>query len=161
MIEVHSQLMICRGHIRASKGALQIFLQLMILWQIDVKVKFCTFVFISAAIWKGHKWVKRSKIISVINLNMVYQIAAWKHENFYLGAHRSKKHVLFWPKSTKCYLWWDSPPLWTKPNLNKCRNMQRSQIFKQKWIILIRSSFIAYLVIANGCLHGGIHVYHV
>ena len=43
-------LMICRGHIRASKGALQIFLWLMVLWQIDILVKFCTLVFISGQI---------------------------------------------------------------------------------------------------------------
>ena len=30
MIGVHYQLMICRGHIRASKGALKFFLQLMV-----------------------------------------------------------------------------------------------------------------------------------
>ena len=54
----------------------------------------------------------------------------------------------FGPKSKKCYLWWDNPPhLHTKPNLNKCRKVQRSQIFKQNWIISIYSSFIAYLVI--------------
>ena len=31
MIRVHCQLMICRGHIRASKDALQIFLWLIVL----------------------------------------------------------------------------------------------------------------------------------
>ena len=30
MIRVHCQLMICTGHIRACKGALKIFLQLMV-----------------------------------------------------------------------------------------------------------------------------------
>ena len=30
MIRVHSQLMICRGHIRPSKGAFKIFLSLMV-----------------------------------------------------------------------------------------------------------------------------------
>ena len=50
MIGVHCQLMICRGHIGASKGVLQIFLWLTVHDKIDVKVKFCTFVFISAAI---------------------------------------------------------------------------------------------------------------
>ena len=33
----------------------------MVLWQIDILVQFCTFVFISSQIWKGHKWVRRSK----------------------------------------------------------------------------------------------------
>ena len=33
-------LMICRGHIRASKGTFQIFLWLTVLWQIDILVNF-------------------------------------------------------------------------------------------------------------------------
>ena len=48
MIGVQCQLMICRGHIRASKGTFEIFLWLTVLWQIDILVKFCTFVFISS-----------------------------------------------------------------------------------------------------------------
>ena len=32
------------------------------------------FVFFSAAISKGQKWVRRSNIISIVNLDMVYQI---------------------------------------------------------------------------------------
>ena len=47
---VQCQLMICRGHIRASKGTFQIFLWLMILWQIDILVQFGTLVFISTRI---------------------------------------------------------------------------------------------------------------
>ena len=35
MIGVQCQLVICRGHIRASQGTFQIFLQLTVLWQID------------------------------------------------------------------------------------------------------------------------------
>ena len=38
MIEVQCQLMICRGHIRVSKGTFEIFLWLMVLWQIDILV---------------------------------------------------------------------------------------------------------------------------
>ena len=71
MIGVQCQLMICRGHIRASKGTLQIFLWLMDLWQIDILVKFCTLLFISSRISKGCKWIRRSKILSGLNLNMV------------------------------------------------------------------------------------------
>ena len=71
MIGVQCQLMICKGHIRASKGTFQIFLWLTVLWQIDILVKFCTLVFISTQIWKGRKWVRRSKILSGLNLNMV------------------------------------------------------------------------------------------
>ena len=36
MIGVQCPLRICRGHIRASKGTFQIFLWLMVLWQIDI-----------------------------------------------------------------------------------------------------------------------------
>ena len=43
-------LMICREHIRASKGTFQIFLWLMALWQIDILVQFCTLVFILSQI---------------------------------------------------------------------------------------------------------------
>ena len=40
MIGVQCQMMICRGHIRASKGTFQIFLWLTVLWQIDILVQF-------------------------------------------------------------------------------------------------------------------------
>ena len=36
MIVVQCQLMICRGHIRASKGTFQIFLWVMVLWKIGI-----------------------------------------------------------------------------------------------------------------------------
>ena len=71
MIGIQCQLMICRGHIRASKGTFQIFLWLMVLWLIDILVQFCTLEHISSQISKGHKWVWRSKILSGLNLNMV------------------------------------------------------------------------------------------
>ena len=50
MIGIQCQLMIYRGHIRASKGIFQIFLWLKVLSQIDILVQFCTFVFISSQI---------------------------------------------------------------------------------------------------------------
>ena len=50
MIGGSMSLMICREHIRASKGAFKIFLWLMVLWQIDILVQFCTLVFISSQI---------------------------------------------------------------------------------------------------------------
>ena len=50
IIGVQCQLMICRGHIGASKGTFQIILWLMVLWQIDILVQFCTLVFISSQI---------------------------------------------------------------------------------------------------------------
>ena len=42
MIGVQCQLMICRGHIRASKGAFKIFLWFTVAVKIDILVKFCT-----------------------------------------------------------------------------------------------------------------------
>ena len=50
MIGIKCQLMICREHIRAFKGTFEIFLWLMVLWQIDILVQFCTLVFISTQI---------------------------------------------------------------------------------------------------------------
>ena len=84
MIGVQCQLMICRGHIRASKGRLfQIFLWLTVLWQIDILVQFYTLVFISSQIWKGCKWVRRSKILSGLNLNGSKGIQCKNRKNFY------------------------------------------------------------------------------
>ena len=43
MIGIQCQLMICRGHIRASKSAFKIFLWLSVVCvKIDILVKFCT-----------------------------------------------------------------------------------------------------------------------
>ena len=42
MILVDCQLMICRGHIRASKGALRIFSMVNGCVKIDILFKFCT-----------------------------------------------------------------------------------------------------------------------
>ena len=71
MIRVHCQLMICRGHIRVSKSALKIFLWLTVVCENWHFSQILHFVFISAAILMGHKWVRRSKIFSELNLNMV------------------------------------------------------------------------------------------
>ena len=71
MTGVQCTLMIRRRHIRASKGTFQIFLWLMVLWQIDILVEFCTLVFISSQISKGYKSIRRSKILSGLNLNMI------------------------------------------------------------------------------------------
>ena len=83
--------------------------------KIDVKVKFCTFIFMSAAIWKG------SKIILIVSLNMVYHIPVWKQENFYLGA--PVRMYFFGPKSKSAICDGTTPHLHTKPNLNKCRSV--------------------------------------
>ena len=107
---VQCQLLICRGHIRASKGTFQIFLWLTVLWQIDIFVQFCTLVFISSRIWKGRKWVRRSKILSGLNLNMVEWDPVQKQEKFLSEAHRSKKDVLFLVQNIKVPFGIGHPP---------------------------------------------------
>ena len=69
MIRVHCQLVICRGHIRASKGAVKIFLWLMVVCENFSQI--LHFVVISAVISMDCKRVRRSKILSGLNLNMV------------------------------------------------------------------------------------------
>ena len=64
-------LMICRGHIRASMGALKVFLRLMVVCENRHFSQILHFFFIPAAISMGRKWVRRSKILSGLNLNMV------------------------------------------------------------------------------------------
>ena len=71
MIRVQCQLMICRGHIGASKGGFKIFLWLTVVCENRHFSSILHFVFILAAISMGHKWVRRSKILSGLNLNMV------------------------------------------------------------------------------------------
>ena len=64
-------LMICRGDIRASMGVLKVFLRLTVVCENSHFSQILHFFFISAAISMGHKWVRRSKILSGLNLNMV------------------------------------------------------------------------------------------
>ena len=53
---------------------------------------------------------------------------------------------------------WDRTPLLNiKPSLCKCMAVQRSQIFKLNWIILILSRIIAILVIWDPTSSGGWH----
>ena len=79
---------------------------------------------------------------------MVYQIPVWKLK-FFLpwGSQEQKNNYFFGPQSKKHYLWWDTPYLHIKPNPYECRKVQRFQVFKWNWIILIHSSYIAFLVI--------------
>ena len=111
--------MIYRGHIRASKSTFQIFLWLTILWQIDILVQFCTLVFISSWIWKGRKWVRRSKILSGLNLNMVWWDPVQKQENFYWRV----TGALLCVKNIKVPFEIGHPPhLHIKPSLYVCRS---------------------------------------
>ena len=59
MIRVQCQLRICRKHIRTSKGVLKNFLWLMVVCENCYFSQILHFVFILAAISKGHKWVRR------------------------------------------------------------------------------------------------------
>ena len=129
----------------------------MVLWQIDILVKFCTLVFIWNRISKGHKWVWRSKIFSGLNLNMVYWDPVQKQENFLLEGHRSEKDVLFWVRNIKVPFVIGHPPhLHINSNLYVGRRVQRLQIFKQNWIISIRSRVIIILLIwVSSALRGG------
>ena len=88
MMRVHCQLMICRGHIRGSKGALKIFLWLMVVCENWHLSQILHFVFISAVILKGRKPVRKWKIFSGLNLNMVYWDPVQKQEKFlFKGPH--------------------------------------------------------------------------
>ena len=55
MIRVQCQSMICGGHIKASKGALQIFLWFTVLFENLCFSQILHFVFILAVISKGQK----------------------------------------------------------------------------------------------------------
>ena len=76
-----------------------------------------------------------------------------KQENFLLEGHRStslhQKH--------KSAIWNRTPPhLHIKPSLYLCRKVQGSQIFKQNWIISIRSKVIVILPIWVSLAVGGV-----
>ena len=62
-------------------------------------------------------------------------------------AHRSKKDVLFWVQNIKVPFGIGHPLPTHQISLYVCRRVQGSQIFKQNWIILIRSRFIVILLI--------------
>ena len=61
----------------------------------------------------------------------------------------------------KTVIWDRTPPPIYQMQCICVGGAQGSQIFKRNSIISIRSKVIACIVIANGRLHGGIHVYHV
>ena len=117
-------LVICRGHIRASKGTFQIFFWLTVLWQMDILVQFCTLIFISSWIWKSCKWDRRSKILSGLNLNMLYWVPVQKQEKCLLEGHRSKKDVLFGVQNIKVPFKIGYPHLHIRLNLYVCRMVQ-------------------------------------
>ena len=78
-----------------------------------------------------------------------------KRGKFLIRGSQEQKHT-FLVQNIKVPFGIGHPHLHIKCSLYVCRRVQRSQIFKQNWIILIRSSFIAYLVIwAIPALVGG------
>ena len=96
------------------------FLWLTVLWQIDILVQFCTLVFISSRIWKGRKWVRRSKILSGLNLNMVQWDPVQKQEKFLSEAHRSEKRCTFLGPKHKSAIWDRTPPTYTSNLVYMC-----------------------------------------
>ena len=81
-----------------------------------------------------------SKIMSVVNLNMVFQVPVWKQENCYLGAHRRKK-IPFWFQNRKMPFWDGTPPRCTS-NLvyiraGKCGAPRSSNGIELSWFVQI------------------------
>ena len=113
--------------------------------KIDILVKFCTFIL--ANIWKGCKWVRRSKILLRVHINMVYLDPVWELQNFYMGSQEQERCTFLGLKDKNALFGWVTPFLHTEPSLYDCRKVQRSQIFKQNLIISLHLSFIAFVVI--------------
>ena len=70
-----------------------------------------------------------------------------KQEKLLSEGDRSKKDKKFWVQNIKVPFGIGHPHLHIKSSLYVCRRVQGSQIFKQNWIILIRSRVIAILPI--------------
>ena len=137
-------LMICRGHIRTSKGTLKFFYGWWFYGKIDIKFKFCTFAFISAQIWKYHKWVRRSKILSGVNITWSIRIQCKNSKSFTWGITEANTMYFLGPKHKNALFWMGHPHLHIKSNLYECSKERSFQIFKQNQIISICSSFIAF-----------------
>ena len=93
-------------------------------WKLIFKSNFAHLSYFSCD-FKGHKWVRRLNIISIVNLNMVYLIPMWKLENFHLEAHRSKNMYFLGPK-VKITISDGTPHLQINPNIYDYRKVQRS-----------------------------------
>ena len=63
--------------------------------------------------------------------------------------------ALFWVKNIKVPFWIGHPHLHIKHSLYVCRRFQGSQIFKQNWIISIRSRVIVIFLILVSLALGG------
>ena len=125
MIGVQCQLVICSGYIKAIKGTLQIFLWLMVLWENWHLNQISHFCLHFRSNLKGSQM--RSKIISELNLDMVYRDAVWKLENFYLGPDRSELHVHFLAPNIKIPFLMGHPPSCTLKLVYMSAGVSRSQ----------------------------------
>ena len=76
--------------------------------------------FISSQIWKGCKFIRRSKILSGLNLNMVYWDPVQKQENFVLECHRSEKDVPFRVQNIKVPFGIGHPSTYTSNLIYMC-----------------------------------------
>ena len=77
-IRVWCQWIICRGYIRVSKVHFKKNCNRKFHGKIDIQVRFLTFSFICGSILKGWEWIGKSKLVSEVNLNMVFGVQVWK-----------------------------------------------------------------------------------
>ena len=91
-----------------------------------------------------------------------------KTGKFFIRGSQERKRCTFLGPKHKSAIWDRTPPhLHIKPSLYMCRRVQGSQIFKQNWIISIRSRVIVILLIlvflglgvGGGCLGWSAIVY--
>ena len=109
---------------------------------------FFTLVFISSRIWKGRKWVRRSKILSGLQSKYGLMGSSAKTGKSFIRGSQERKRCTFLDPKNKSTIWDRTPPhLHIKPSLYVCRRVQGSQIFKQNWIISIGSRVIVILPI--------------
>ena len=114
------------------------FLWLTVVCEIDILVKFLHFVFISAAISMGCKWVRKSK--NPLRAQSKYGLMGSSCKKQEIFFRRSPEHFLH-----KNAIWDRTPPhLHINCSLHVCGRIQGSQIFKQNSIISIRSKVMAF-----------------
>ena len=91
-----------------------------------------------------------SKIISVVNLNMVFQC---DNRKFFTGGGFTgvRKMYFMESKTEKCHLGYDTPDLYIKPSLYMCRRVQGSQIRNKEAIWLYAELFLGH---HDGSCHG-------
>ena len=154
VIGVKCQLMICRDTVEHLKAHFKKNYGWWLCDKIDILVKFCTFVFILAVISKGQKVVRRSKIISIVNINIVYQILVWKLKNLYLEAHRSTKLTFLSPKVKNAICDGTTPTCTsnlTYMSAGKCRSPKSLNRIELSWFVEV---FIVFYSFGNPATPG-------